>query len=230
VTQVSSLLLPLIDIDGTVLRTSACRRAMLGAVAEVAGCAPADPDRATFTGRTDAWIAAELLRRCGASADRETVRRVHQRYLDRLSQELPRGEGCRALPGAAALGRALAAHARAGRSHLPRLLTGNLREGARRKLEAAGLLEAFPLESGAFGDDCEDRCVLAAQAWADRAGARPVVLGDAPADVAAARAIGARVVLVATGPIPREALIETRPDALFDDLSDTAAVWAALHG
>jgi len=220
--------LPLVDLDGTVLRTSAGRRAMLRAVADVAGRRPEDPDRAAFTGRTDAWIAAELLRRAGSPATPEAVQRVHARYLEALAEELGLDGGCSALPGAEALGRALLAAAAAGRALRPRLLTGNLREGARRKLEHARLLHAFPLEEGAFGDDCEERAVLAAQATAGRDGALAVVLGDAPADVLAARAIGARVVLVATGPIPRATLVDCAPDALLDGLEDTAAVLAAL--
>jgi phosphoglycolate phosphatase-like HAD superfamily hydrolase len=218
-----------VDLDGTLLRTGAGRRAMLAAVEDVAGRRPADPDRATFTGRTDAWIAAELLRRTGRVPDRESVRLVHRRYLERLDDELCVPGRCEALPGAAALGRALAAQAREGRTREARLLTGNLREGARRKLAAAGLLGTFPLE-GAFGDEHEDRGELAATAAAASRDARPVVLGDAPADVAAARAIGARVVLVATGPVVGEALVAARPDVLLPDLADTDAVLAALLG
>ena len=54
------------------------------------------------------------------------------------------------------------------------------------------------------------------------------MLGDAPADVEAARAIGARVVLVATGPVPADALRAHAPDALLSDLCDTARVLEAL--
>ena len=62
------------------------------------------------------------------------------------------------------------------------------------------------------------------------AGTGPVVLGDAPADLVAGRAIGARVVLVATGPVPAGDLRALSPDALLDDLSDTAAALAVLFG
>jgi phosphoglycolate phosphatase-like HAD superfamily hydrolase len=220
--------LALVDLDGTVLRTSAGRRAMLRAAAEVAGRLPEDPDRTAFTGRTDAWIAAELLRRAGATPTPKAVRRLHDRYLAALAEELARDDRGSALPGAEALGLALLAAAAAGAAARPRLLTGNLREGARRKLEHARLLHAYPLEGGVFGDDCEDRPTLAARAVEDADDARPVVLGDAPADVAAARAIGARVVLVATGPVPRSTLVACGPDVLLDGLEDTAAVLAAL--
>ena len=77
----------LVDLDGTVLRSSAGRHAMLGAVADVAGRPVDDMDRATFTGRTDAWIAAELLRRAGHPADPAGVSRVHARYLELLGRD-----------------------------------------------------------------------------------------------------------------------------------------------
>ncbi len=223
------------DLDGAVLRDRfAGRRAMLRAVSEEAGTAPRDPDRATFTGRTDAWITRELLRRAlesrpardGDGGSAAAVRRVQARYVAALAEELALS-GCDALAGALDLGLALASAAAAGRGRLPMLLTGNLREAARLKLAAAGLASAFPLE-GAFGDDHEDRAQVARDAAALAPGCRPVVLGDAPLDVAAARAIGARAVLVATGPIPAEVLATHAPDAILSDLCDTDAVMAAL--
>ncbi len=216
----------LVDLDGTVLRDRAGRPAMLRAVAEVAGNETSDTDRSTFTGRTDAWIAAELLRRAGHPGDRAGVLRVHLRYLELLAEGLP-VRGCTAIPGALALAEALGAAARAGRCAPPLLLTGNLREGARRKLTAAGLHVALPLEGG-FGDLHEDRADVARAAAALAPHARPVVIGDAPADVYAARAIGAKAVLVATGPVSADVLATHRPDALLHTLEDLDAALAAL--
>jgi phosphoglycolate phosphatase len=216
----------LVDLDGTVLKDRAGRPSMLRAVREVAGRDASDDDRLSFAGRTDAWVARELLRRAGHAESPDAVRRVHARYLALLGEALAR-DGCVATPGALALGAALAERAASGRAAPPLLLTGNLREGARRKLAAAGLSDAFPLV-GAFGDEREDRDDLARDAYAMAPACAPVVLGDAPADVRAARAIGARVVVVATGPVPREALLAERPDALLDGLADTEEVLAAL--
>jgi len=217
-----------VDLDGTVLRCRAGRRAMLDAVEDVAGRPASVADRATFTGRTDAFIAAELLRRAGHAADAEDVARVHARYLERLADELP-VQGCFALPGAVELGRALADAARAGRCAPPLLLTGNLREGARRKLLAAGLLDVYG-HAGAFGDRHEDRIDVAREAVGMAGGARPVVIGDAPADLRAARAVGARCVLVATGPVPAGELAALDPDVLLDSLVDVDRALAALFG
>jgi phosphoglycolate phosphatase len=55
-----------------------------------------------------------------------------------------------------------------------------------------------------------------------------LVIGDTPLDVECARAIGARVVAVATGVHSREELAATSPDLLLDDLSDAAEVWRLL--
>jgi len=215
-----------VDLDGTVLRSRAGRLAMLQAAEDVAGRPSDDGDRMTFTGRTDAWIAGELLRRAGHRADRAAVERVHRRYLELLAEGLP-DRGCVAIPGALALAEALQAAARAGRCAPPLLLTGNLREGARLKLRAAGLLPSLPVEGG-FGDLHEDRADVARTAAALAPHARPVVIGDAPADVYAARAIGAKAVLVATGPVTADVLATHAPDALLHTLEDLDAALAAL--
>jgi len=83
--------------------------------------------------------------------------------------------------------------------------TGNMREGARIKLSHAGIYHRFSF--GGFGDDSIDRPEIVA-AGARRGAAelsvpleacRVVVVGDTPKDIAAARAIGAACVAVATG-------------------------------
>ncbi len=215
-----------VDLDGTVLRSRAGRPAMLRAVEDVAGRPSDDGDRTTFTGRTDAWIAGELLRRAGHRGDRAAVERVHLRYLELLAEGLP-DRGCVAIPGALALAEALQRAALEGRCAPPLLLTGNLREGARLKLTAAGLIHALPI-AGGFGDLHEDRADVARTAAALAPDARPVVIGDAPADVYAARAIGAKAVLVATGPVTADVLATHGPDALLHSLEDLDAALAAL--
>ena len=83
--------------------------------------------------------------------------------------------------------------------------TGNLREGARIKLGHAGIYHRFSF--GGFGDDSIDRPeILAAGARRGAAelglplqACRVVVVGDTPKDIAAAQAIGAECVAVATG-------------------------------
>jgi phosphoglycolate phosphatase-like HAD superfamily hydrolase len=83
--------------------------------------------------------------------------------------------------------------------------TGNMREGARIKLGHAGIYHRFSF--GGFGDDSIERPEILA-AGAQRGAAqvglpvqdcRVVVVGDTPKDIAAAKAIGAACVAVATG-------------------------------
>ena len=83
--------------------------------------------------------------------------------------------------------------------------TGNIRKGAAIKLGAVGLYDRFTF--GGFGCDHHDRAQLLAVGAARGAAllgrgvneCEVVVIGDTPKDVAAARAIGATSLAVATG-------------------------------
>ena len=57
-----------------------------------------------------------------------------------------------------------------------------------------------------------------------------MLVGDTPLDVLAAREAGARAVAVATGFAGLDALRESEPDALLQDLSDTDAAIRAITG
>ena len=56
------------------------------------------------------------------------------------------------------------------------------------------------------------------------------VIGDTPADVRCGRAIGAKVIAVATGIYSAEELEPTRPDYLFESLADVEKVLGVLCG
>ncbi len=103
-------------------------------------------------------------------------------------------------------------------------MTGNLEPVARRKLASAGIGHYFAAGQGGFGSDSESRGELPAVARA-RAGGwareRTVVIGDTPRDIACARVDGVRVIAVATGPFPAEALAEA--DAVVDGARAAAA-------
>jgi len=87
------------------------------------------------------------------------------------------------------------------------VLTGNLREVARIKLEVFGLAGYLDLASGAYGDDDSDRpklVFLAQRRAAGRTGVAfgaeaTVLVGDTPKDVSAGLTAGVRVIGVATG-------------------------------
>jgi len=106
------------------------------------------------------------------------------------------------------------------------LLTGNIEDGARIKLEPFRLNEYFP--AGAFGSDDEDRNNLLPIAVkrfeelfqqkieADNC----IIVGDTPRDVECAHIYGAMCIAVATGPYSYDDLIEAGADYVVHDLSD----------
>ena len=226
----------LFDIDGTILWTDgAGRRAVHAALTEVFGSI--GPDGAMFDGKTDRQIVRELMRLDG-HADAHIDERMDASiasYVANLEHELeaPDATPPRLLPGVNALLDALEARD----DVMLGLLTGNVEAGARAKLAAVGI-EFARFRVNAFGSDHELRPELPgiARARAEVALGRPVdggdvvVIGDTPADVQCGRGIGARAIGVATGRYSTAQLAEHGAAAVFDDLSDTAAVVRAVVG
>jgi phosphoglycolate phosphatase len=224
--------LVLFDIDGTILSVrGAGRRALAAALSLVYGTA-GDIERYDLRGRTDPRIVFDLM--AGAGLGHEAVRErlddCFEAYARRLVAEIGDGSGVVTLPGIADLVARLAADARV----LVGLLTGNIEEGARIKLEPTGLRPHFRL--GAYGSDHIDRRQLPSLA-ARRAqalvgvGFRPeevLVIGDTPHDIECARHFGAVAVAVATGLYPRHELEAHQPDLLFSDFSDVETALVRL--
>ena len=105
--------------------------------------------------------------------------------------------------------------------------TGNYHGAARIKLDRFGLWSRFSF--GGFGDETPRRVdviLRGAREGMSRSGASPhelVVIGDTPADLEAGRAVGARVLSVATGPYCLNELAALRPDAIFPTLLEALA-------
>lgn len=107
--------------------------------------------------------------------------------------------------------------------------TGNIRRGAEIKLGCVGIYERFSF--GGFGDDSIDRPTLlmaGARRGAEKLGVpiedcRIVVVGDTPRDIAAAKAIGAESIAVATGMHDVAELSACEPTAVFANLADPRA-------
>lgn len=222
----------LFDIDGTLVLTGgAGKRAITRAFEELFGVADAFAE-VPLAGRTDRYLVSLGLARSGQPVTPEALARVRARYLARLAEEIHEpAQGVKAMmPGVTPLLDELGR-----RDHLHcALLTGNYKAGARIKLEHFDLWRRFPW--GTFGDDYADRDLLARAALAAAPArgvplhdpAHAIVVGDTPFDVACARAAGARVIAVATGGHTVDALSACSPDAVFEDLSDTAAVLKAI--
>jgi phosphoglycolate phosphatase len=207
----------LFDIDGTLMQAGGTGRRAFEAVLAQHGALPKVLAELRFAGMTDRAIMRSALELSGLPADAATVSTLLSEYVNELRAELDAGgrQECRACPGARELLIRLQARAEIALG----LGTGNVQPGALLKLRAVGLERFFTF--GGFGSDHDDRAEVlrigvtrGTRALGDHLnGARVIVIGDTPRDVAAARAIGAECLAVATGP--------------FDvhTLSDAGATW-----
>lgn len=222
----------LFDVDGTLVTArGAGRRALAQALQEVFGTTGAI-DSYDLRGATDRAIVHDVMTQAGVAEEAVHARLddCFEAYARALAGEIGDGRGVVVLPGVAEVIRRLDGHAEA----MLGLLTGNIEEGARIKLEPTGLWPYF--RTGAFGSDDADRRRLPSLA-ARRAHAlvgypfRPdevVVIGDTPRDVECARAFGAVAIAVASGMCSREELAATGPDRLLDSLADVDEAVRAL--
>jgi phosphoglycolate phosphatase-like HAD superfamily hydrolase len=228
--------LALFDIDGTLVDTGGAGRVGLEAsFRSVFGLDDVSRPaaRVRFDGKTDPTIIADIAREAGIPAAVVEARYalLQEAYLDALRKELaapnPRR---RVMPGVRPLLDRLAARP----DVFFGLVTGNVEEGARVKLDAFGLNRYFV--DGGYSSDHPERSEIARiahQRLSRRAGFRfPVdrvmVIGDTELDVVCARANGFRAIAVESGWVPRDRLLAAGPDSLLADLTDADAVLAAM--
>lgn len=224
--------LVLFDIDGTLVNAGSVSMRCLGeAFTKVTS--HTFPPGVSAAGKTDPLIVREGLRAVSVPkrewVEMETrILRKYPLYLERAEEELR--DVSTLLDGVEPL-----------LDHLYKrgapmgLLTGNLENTARKKLDVFKLNRFFPV--GGFGSDCADRNRLARVAleracryYGKRFEPHEVwVIGDTPRDVEAARALGARAFAVATGPFSKPYLEEFLPDVTFEDLGDVGPVVKALN-
>lgn len=215
----------LFDLDGTLVNTGgAGRRAMNAAYLELFG---RDDGFAgfKFDGMTDFAIARAGLRKHhgeDAVIEQPAIDAFLETYLGYLERELPQSERYLVLPGVSALIASL--------GDLPDVAlglgTGNVKRGAYAKLVRGALDGAFAF--GGFGCDAEDRAELlraGARRGAERLGrplaeCRVIVIGDTPKDIAAAKAIGAACLAVATGGFTKAQLREHAPTHVAGSLAE----------
>jgi phosphoglycolate phosphatase len=217
------------DIDSTLIWSGgAGDKALKRIVRERYGVADDFRD-IEIAGRTDRHIVQSILRKYRIEPNETNVAEFLGNYLTYLAEFLPQLQG-RVLPGVKEILERM--HARPDR--VLALLTGNLQEGAKLKLQHFGLWDYF--EFGAFADDHYDRNELGAFARARAAEkhghefevASIDVIGDTEHDIACGKIFGARTIAVATGTRSREILAQHKPDFLFDDLSRVDEVIATL--
>jgi phosphoglycolate phosphatase-like HAD superfamily hydrolase len=218
------VLLVLWDIDGTLVDTAGHGRfAFEEAFRSVVG---REPTHVEYAGRTDHQIALSML-----DGERDHLPRVLEELAAALEarKEALRREG-HAYPGVPEVLEAL--HARD--DVVQSLLTGNIQSNAALKVSAFGLERWLDFEVGGYGSDPHERrsdlVAVARERTAVKYGepTGAVLVGDTPLDVQAAHEAQARAVAVMTGFADREAVLQSRPEVLLDDLTDTAAAVAAI--
>jgi phosphoglycolate phosphatase len=221
----------LFDIDGTLVTTGGVgRRAVDRAFARCHGRADAC-SAIRLDGMTDRSITRLGLQAIGVPVSEASIDALLEVYLEELQAELLVADAASyrvhngmhaALLAAAERGVALG------------LGTGNVRKGARLKLEHVGLYHHFAF--GGFGDDHELRVELirkgaergAAELGQPLSACRVVVIGDTPKDIDAARGIGAESIGVGTGSFSAAELRAHGATHAFDDLAAPQALAALL--
>jgi phosphoglycolate phosphatase-like HAD superfamily hydrolase len=167
-----------------------------------------------------------MIQRAGAMDDEAAIARVLASYVMHLEAVL-RTRRYEPIGDVAGAVERLQAH-----GVVVGVATGNTRDGARLKLASAGLGATFAMERGAYGCDAEARAEIVRLAslrcGAGDGGDGVVVVGDTDLDVRAGRAIGARVVGVATDEASRHELREAGADAIVETCGD--ALVAAIIG
>ncbi len=217
--------LVLFDIDGTLVHTGgAGSKAFARAFASEFGVANGT-EKLKFAGRTDVSLVREFFTNEHIEPTPENFARFFAGYLRWLREIIVdcKGGTCRGVPEFYQSLRALPEPPLVG------LLTGNIQQGARIKLEHFSLWPWFAF--GAFADDHEDRDQIAAaalrrgsqQCGRELRGEEVLVIGDTPLDIRCGRAIGAKVLAVATGGASLEELKRHDPDWAVPDLSDISA-------
>ncbi len=208
------------DIDGTLIVSGrAGIFALAKAFHKMYGREP-DFTKLDVSGRTDQWIARQVLEQQGVHATPENIHAYLETYLESLLGELQARPG-QVLPGILVLLEKFKHHPGVCQG----LLTGNLQRGARIKLEHFKVWHYFAF--GAFGDDSAMRNELGPHAVrrarekhsAEFAPENIFVIGDTPHDIECGKAIGAKTIGVATGGFSVADLQLHQPTAVFPDFS-----------
>jgi phosphoglycolate phosphatase len=220
----------LFDIDGTLIDSGGAGSGALDlAFREMYSVEAAFRD-IPMAGRTDLQIIREGLGFHGIEYSGGTIPEFSKTYTKYLAQIIDKRRG----------------HVKAGvqevldridscGDYMLGLLTGNIEEGARIKLEHFGLYGYF--RTGAFGSDSEDRNELLPIAveklrreFSLEIDFRDCfVIGDTPRDIDCAKCHGAYAVAVATGPYSSSDLSEAGADLVLNDLSDSDRLLFALQ-
>ncbi len=224
--------LVLFDVDGTLLSSRGAGTVSLNlALRDLFTIHGAFRD-INMAGKTDIQIIKEGLLQHRIVPDSSRVLMVIASYLENLQREIKKTDRKHLNPGVRVVLTALIED-RTGT--YVGLLTGNVEERARIKLETFNLNSYFLF--GAFGSHDEDRNKLLPVAvgrfetiyQVEIDFSDCIVVGDTPREVYCARLYGAFSVAVSTGPYSANALVRAGADIVFEDLSDKCAFLNAVE-
>ena len=219
----------LFDIDGTILDVrNSGKNALLDAFSQVTGenCSKID---ICLAGRTDAGIISNIMEML--DIDRNLKNDIVSQYIIYLEQNLKINNSF-IMPGIMEIINFISKKD----YYVPGILTGNMYDGARIKLEFFELFKYFPF--GVFGDFHCDRNDLACEALnrlkhlygEDSFDTKDIIIiGDTPYDIECGKAIGAHTIAVATGPYSFEDLEEKSPDMLCHTLENTSEIISFIN-
>jgi phosphoglycolate phosphatase-like HAD superfamily hydrolase len=217
--------LVLFDIDGTLIHTGGAGVKAFAKVFRTEFGATDHFERLKFAGRTDVSLVREFFSFHHIAATPENFKRFFGRYVFWLDHIL-RDSKTEVCPGVWEFIRQLG---ELGPAPLLGLLTGNIRLGAEIKLRHFNLWDVFAV--GAFADDHEERdkiasiarqrgALLLGEALGDH---QVLVIGDTPLDIRCGKAIGAKVLAVATGGTGIDELKQHQADWVAPDLNAITA-------
>lgn len=221
-------ILVLWDIDHTLIETRGVGQAIYERVFPAVTGKPFR-QLADVAGRTELVIIHDTLQIHDVEPTEQMMRRLAaalvQGHEDARQELATTG---RALPGAQQTLAALTADPRVHQA----VLSGNLRDVSRIKLEVFGLDRYLDLASSAYGDDHTERfelVTIAQQRAAERTTStfdnqHTVLIGDTPKDVEAALTAGVRVIGVASGKSDESELMEAGAPVTISDLTHTATI------
>lgn len=226
--------LVLFDIDGTLLHCgSAARESLAEALSEVTG-SPLNLRLEDVAGNTDLGIIRTALKRVGAlqPEPEATIRAVSEKYLEILKVKYPARGDQYLYPGVEDLLNRL----RERKDIRMGLLTGNLEQGARVKLEPFDIWDYFEL--GAFGSDSADRNELPKIAWQkaneqlnEVYGARQtLIVGDTPRDAVCARKNNTSALIILRRDIWEEAILAEEPDHIAESTENVDQLFEYITG
>jgi phosphoglycolate phosphatase-like HAD superfamily hydrolase len=212
----------LFDIDGTLLSARGVPKLVMSRVLSNRFPGMKYDHDYDFSGRTDPEIIEYLLHYDNQNGNRQLIKSILDEFALELKMEFSRNTKPFLLKGVAAIVTSLA---KLKDAYLG-LVTGNIAEGARIKLESVGLHSFFPV--GGFGDDSKYRdklppiAISRAEAYYETTFMKKDIwiIGDSVYDIACASNNGLRCLAVASGKTDYSRLEAVRPEFLEQDLSD----------